>query len=166
MRTFHLICGSTGAGKTTYAIALSKKLSAAHFSIDEWMMTLYGPDRPTPINLPWIFERVERCETQMAALALQLGRYGQPAVLDTGLMRQEQRQKWAAHATQAGLKVQLHFLDVPSDERWRRVNQRNEQQGETYRLTVTRPMFDYIDSVWQPPTPEEMAALNGVRVAS
>ena len=162
----HLVCGSTGAGKTTYALALSKQLGAVHFSIDEWMVTLSGPDRPTPMNLAWMLERIERCETQMAALVLQLGRNGRPSVLDIGLMRQEQRQKWAALAARAGLGAQLHFIDVPSDERWRRVTMRNEQQGETYRLTVTRPMFDYIDSVWQPPTPDEMTALNGVRVAA
>ena len=44
----HLICGSTGAGKTTYAKALAAKLGAVHFSIDQWMATLYWPDASTP----------------------------------------------------------------------------------------------------------------------
>jgi len=166
MTMVHLICGSTGAGKTSYALKLSRQLSATHFSIDEWMMTLYGPDRPTPMDLPWLFERIERCETQMAALVLQLGRQGARSVLDIGLMRQDQRRKWTEMAAKAGLSVQLHFIDVAAEERWRRVTQRNEEKGETYRLTVTRPMFDYIESVWQPPTPEEMTALHGVRIAA
>jgi predicted kinase len=162
----HLVCGSTGAGKTTYALTLSRELGAVHFSIDEWMMTLYGPDRPTPMELPWMLRRIERCEQQMAALALQLGRNGTPSVLDISLLRQDDRRKWAELAAQAGLGVQLHFVDVAAEERWRRVTQRNEQRGETYRLTVTRPMFDYIDSIWQPPTDHEMATLNGLRIAA
>jgi len=32
-------------------------------------------------------------------------------------------------------------------------------------VTVTRPMFDFIESIWQPPSPDEMAALDGARVA-
>ena len=42
---------------------------------------------------------------------------------------------------------------------------RNDAQGETYRVTVTRPMFDFIESIWQPPSANEMVALDGVRVA-
>ena len=42
---------------------------------------------------------------------------------------------------------------------------RNAAPGKTYRMTVTRSMFDFIEAIWQPPSPEEMAALDGVRVA-
>ena len=54
---------------------------------------------------------------------------------------------------------------MSTEERWQRVSGRNDAQGETYRVTVTRPMFDFIESSWQPPSPDEMAALGGVRVA-
>jgi len=37
----HLVCGSTGAGKTTYARALSERIGAVRFSIDEWMTALF-----------------------------------------------------------------------------------------------------------------------------
>ena len=61
--------------------------------------------------------------------------------------------------------MRLHFLDFDATERWRRVEARNEQQGETFRMKVTRPMFDFIETIWQPPTPEEMSAFDGVRIA-
>ena len=70
----------------------------------------------------------------------------------------------AATATAAGLGVRLHFVDVDPAERWRRVEGRNHDRGETFRLAVTRPMFDFIETIWQPPDAGEMAALNGVRV--
>ncbi|CAN5661305.1 hypothetical protein BH10PSE6_BH10PSE6_03400 [soil metagenome] len=86
-------------------------------------------------------------------------------MLDLGFQRADQRQRIAQQAQPAGLSARLHFIDVPTEERWRRVSGRNDAQGETYRVTVTRPMFDFIESIWQPPSPDEMAALKGVRVA-
>lgn len=162
----HLICGSTGAGKTTYARRLAKELSAVHFAIDEWMTGLFGPDADRLAPFPWIAERISRCERQIAATTRQLGRLNVPAVLDVSLQRIEQRDRWRAICEEASLGVRLHFIDVDADERWRRVNQRNERKGETYSLTVTRPMFDFIETIWQPPSPEEISALNGVRIAA
>ena len=63
----HLVAGSTGAGKTTYAFALAAREGALRLSIDEWMTTLFGPDQPTPLRFEWMMERVDRCEQQMWA---------------------------------------------------------------------------------------------------
>ena len=93
-----------------------------------------------------------------------LGRIGVSSILDLGLLRADRRQSIAATATAAGLGVRLHFVDVDPAERWRRVEGRNHDRGETFRLAVTRPMFDFIETIWQPPDAGEMAALNGVRV--
>jgi hypothetical protein len=41
------------------------------------------------------------------------------------------------------------------------VNERNETRGETFSLTVSRPIFDFMEKIWEPPTPAEMAAYNG-----
>jgi len=85
-------------------------------------------------------------------------------VLDTGLQRADTRRALAQSARAAGLGVRLHVVDVPAGERWRRVMARNEQKGETYRVTITRPMFDFIETIWQPPDAAEMTDLDGVRV--
>jgi predicted kinase len=162
--TLHLVAGSTGAGKTTHALALVRELGAMHFSIDDWMVKLFGPDAPQPPQWPWIVERVGRCERHIEETALALGRLGVSSVLDTGLQRADRRRALADAARAAGLGVRLHFVDVPADERWRRVMARNGQKGETYRITVTRPMFDFIETIWQPPDAREMTDLNGVRV--
>jgi len=65
-----------------------------------------------------------------------------------------------------GFPVRLHFLDVPADERWRRVEARNRQPGGTGQLDfqISREMFDFVEAMWEPPTPEEMAACDGVRI--
>src|SRR4051812_16997842 len=73
---FHLVCGSTGAGKTTYALALTQHLKGVHFSIDEWMVGLFGKDQPKVLQFTWVMERVERCEQQIARVATQCARAG------------------------------------------------------------------------------------------
>jgi predicted kinase len=163
--TFHLVCGSTGAGKTTHAQRLVQEFGALHFSIDDWMVRLFGPDQPPKRDWPWITERLARCEALIVEMAVEAGKRGVSSVLDLGFQRADQRQRIAQQAQAASLSTRLYFIDVSAEERWHRVSGRNDARGETYRVTVTRPMFDFIESIWQPPSPDEMVALDGVRVA-
>ncbi len=164
-RLVHLICGSTGAGKTTYALRLSDDLGAVRFSIDEWMAALFWMDSPQPLEPAWSMERFRRCLTQIWAVVLRVAARDVPCVLDVGFGQKQSRARIAELAGNAGLSVQLHFIDVPAEERWRRVRARNAQKGETYQLgfDVTREMFDFVESLWEPPTDAEMLAYNGIR---
>jgi predicted kinase len=164
----HLVCGSTGAGKTTYALELSARLAAVRFSIDEWMTTLFWMDAPQPISAPWAMERVDRCNKKIWELARQITAREIPCVLDLGFSQFKNRAEFVQLAQAAGLGVQLHFLDIPADERWRRVEARNIQKGSTAQLSfdVTREMFDYVEGLWEPPTVDEMIALAGIRIAA
>lgn len=162
--SIHLVCGPTGCGKTTYANALASDLRAAVFSIDDWMVTLFGPDIHSALDWVWINERADRCRRQMLTTAAQLGRVGQSSVMDIGLLRASDRQAVAYTAREQGLHVRLHSLEADREERWRRVEARNREQGETFRLTVTRAMFDGVELVWQPPSDDELACLGGLKV--
>lgn len=164
--TVHLVAGSTGAGKTTYALELATRESALRLSIDEWMTTLFGPDQPNPLQFEWMMERVNRCEAQMWAVALQAIARDTPIVVDCGLTREAHRSKWAKLAADAGLPVRLHHLDVDAEERWRRVQARNVERGPTFRLEVTREMFDFVETLWERPSDDELASLNGKRVVA
>jgi predicted kinase len=161
----HLVAGSTGAGKTTYAMALAAREAALRLSIDEWMTTLFGPDQPAALEFGWMIERVNRCEAQMWSVARQAAAAGLPVVVDCGLTRADHRAKWRDLAASAGLAVRLHYLEVDREARWRRVQGRNAERGPTYRLEVTREMFDFVETLWEPPTAAEMAAMDGVRPA-
>lgn len=154
----HLICGSTGAGKSTYAARLSHEGDGVVFSIDEWMTALFWMDSPRPIDSAWAMARVERCHQQIWTMAVQVARRGVPCLLDIGLSSKAQRSRFAALAAAAGLPVRLHYLDVPAEERWLRVQARNKNRGETYQLNfdVTREMFDFVESIWEPPTDAEL----------
>jgi predicted kinase len=164
-RTFHLVCGATGAGKTTYALDLVRRCNGVHFSIDEWMVQLFAADQPEPLRFDWIAERVGRCEHQIGRMATRCAQAGVAPVLDLSFLRASSRASFAALARQSGSDVTLHFLDVPADERWRRVSARNAARGDTFALTVTRPMFDVIESIWEPPSSAEMRAHRGVYAA-
>ena len=161
-----LIVGCTGAGKTTYARALADQLGAVRFSIDEWMTTLFWADSPQPIQFQWTMERVERCEAQIFATVRQLAARGILAVLDLGFTRKKHRDRFFALAADAGLSAVIHFLDVPVDERWQRVNRRNKERGETYAMEVDRQMFDFMEGMWEPPLEAEWSLGGGCRIDS
>lgn len=161
-RLIHLICGSTGAGKTTYARELATKIGGVVFSIDEWMITLFGEDAPANLDPTWIFPRVRRCEAQMWEMAAQLGTLDVPSILDLGFQRQEHRERFAGLAKQAELTAKLHVLDVDASERWKRVNARNKNQGKSFHMEITRDMFDYIETTWERPSNDEIEAVSRI----
>ena len=101
--TVYLICGSTGAGKTTYAIRLSETEGAVRFSIDDWMTTLFWMDTAQPIDPGWAMERVKRCYRQIWATALQVADRGISCVLDLGFGQQSERSRFAGLAAESGL---------------------------------------------------------------
>lgn len=156
----HLICGSTGAGKTTYAQDLADDISGIIFSIDEWMVSLFGEDAPKDLSPAWFVPRVSRCENQMWAMALQLGKLGIPSILDFGFQRREHRQRYTSLARASQLPAKLHFLDVDASMRWKRVQSRNENQGRTFQMKITRNMFDYIETIWEPPSNDELKSIS------
>lgn len=159
-----LIVGCTGAGKTTYARKLADEIGAVRFSIDEWMMALFWPDSPQPIQFAWTMERVERCEALIFATAREVVGRGVPVVLDLGFTTRQHRDKFRALGAEAGLTVAVHFVDVSADERWRRVEQRNAKRGATYAMTVDRGMFDFMEGLWEPPDVAEWSAHDGKRI--
>lgn len=161
---FHLITGSTGAGKSTYAKRLANKLGGIHFTIDEWMVALFWKDSPDPIEFEWAMERFNRCEVQIAAMAIQCVQRGIPAILDLGFTKVAHRQKFADIAVGATIDVVLHYLDVAADVRWSRVQERNNEKGDTYSLNVNRDMFDFVEGIWEAPDEAELAHFNGHRI--
>lgn len=160
-----LVVGCTGAGKTTYARALADEMGAFRFSIDEWMVPLFGPDQPKPIRFDWMMERVNRCEAMIFTLVQQAAARGVPAVLDLGFTKCAHRDKFRSLCADAGLGVAVHFVDVPRETRWLRVQARNSDRGETYAMQVDRSMFDFMEDMWEPPTVKEWEQGGGCRIA-
>jgi predicted kinase len=156
MPTVHLVCGPTGAGKTTYAIALAQRSKGVRFSIDEWMATLFGADWPNPASLAWTLERSARCEAQMWALAEQLIARGADVIFDVGLPRREQRDRFRMRALQTVAPSKLHYLDVEKETRRDRIRKRNESRGATYSFRISEEMFDFMEGWFEVPSDDEL----------
>ena len=155
--TSHIVFGTQGAGKTSYSRKLAASENAVRFSIDEWMIELFGPDMPKSLSLSWIMPRVQRCEAKIWSIASQIGGAGGSVVLDLGFMRIEDRRRFAALASESGMASQLHFVDAPHATRRTRVSTRNQERGETFAFEVTPGMFDFMETRFESPTATELA---------
>jgi predicted kinase len=160
----HLVVGSTGAGKSTYARALSRDLGAARFAIDEWMETLFFADRPDDAGPDWYMNRIARATDMIWEMVTQLVPLGTSTVLEIGLTQRDARSQFYDRVTARDLSLKLHVVDAPREERWARVEGRNRDKGETYSMQVTRGMFDFVENMWEPPEPAELERWNGAIV--
>jgi len=160
---WHVVAGSTGAGKSTFARELAARVGGVRFSMDEWMTRLFWMDSPEKKDFAWAMERIARCEEQIAAEALQLAAVGVDAVLDLGFTLREHREAWAMRARAAGVGVELHVLDVPAEVRWERVCERNRGESATYSFAVTREMFEFMEARWEIPDETEKVYCRFVR---
>ncbi len=125
------------------------------FSIDDWMVRLFWMDSPEVISFDWTMERIGRVEAQMRDNIAALAQIGVGSILDLGFTKRAHRAAFAQFAAQLGLPVSLVWIDVPADERWRRVEQRNAQKGASFAMEVDRAMFDFMEGAWEAPTVAE-----------
>jgi len=164
MSTVYLICGNTASGKSTYALNLTKQIGAVHFSIDPWMQTLYGSDYdPQTHDFAWLMERTERCKKQIREIAEPIIKNGISVILEIGFGDFESREFYRRWAQSIGADVSVHYLDIPVEERRRRVKKRNEEKGPTFAFEITDEMFDYVETMFVPPNEDEL--INGKRIA-
>ena len=147
-----LVAGGTGAGKTTYARKLCEEIGALRFSIDDWMTGLFWMDAPSEgTTFEWAMERISRAEGLIQDMAQQALAQNLPVVLDLGFTKSLHRQSFAKWSQSLDWPCELHWLDIPTDIRWNRVQDRNDKKGETFAMTVTREMFDFMENEWEDP---------------
>ncbi len=158
----HLIVGNTGSGKTTYSNKLKETTKGIIFSIDKWNNILFLPDKTEKDGLDWFLERIERAESIILSLILQLERTGTDAILDLGLSKFEHREKFRKFAKSNNIEIKIHFLDIPKETRLQRIFERNKEKGETFEFEVTQENFDFMESWFEKPTKKEM--IDGILV--
>jgi predicted kinase len=112
-----LTCGLPGSGKTTVARKLAASRSAVRLTKDEWLWALG--------STPWDAPTQEKIEHQLWQLAQEILHLGLSVVLDFGLWARSERDEMRSEARRLGVGVELHYLDAPADELWRRIDERN-----------------------------------------
>jgi predicted kinase len=155
--TLNVIFGPSGAGKTTYANTFARREGAVAFILDEWMARLYGPDIPAQVEYPWLVERVGRCEAQIWSTVAAVMAAGTSVILDLGLMRKADRDRIREIAEAVELPLQWHYVTAPQEARRARVAERTQVHGKSFALQVTPDMFEFVEGVFEAPTPEELA---------
>jgi len=114
-----LTCGLPGAGKTALARQLAANRGAVRITKDEWLWALGSTHWDAPTQA-----KVER---ELWQLAQQILRLGLSVILDFGLWARTERDEMRSVARGLGVGVELHYLDAPVDELWRRIDERNSQ---------------------------------------
>ncbi len=147
MPTLHLICGLAGAGKTTLAKQLEHRIPALRLTPDEWMARIVGDGYNVEKRAV-----VETMQWEIAARALTLGI---DVILENGFWTRRDRDDFRARAAAVGANTKLYFLDVPRDELWRRLAQRNEESPpDTFRIEEAQ--LDEWLTWFEPPTADEL----------
>lgn len=161
----HLVIGSTGSGKTTYARRRAAEQKALVFSIDAWMADLFAPDL-AGADFAAIQARVERARRRIWAVAAEAAALGLSSMLDIGLLTSASRAAARAEAARLGLACSTHYVAAPAAERWRRVCARNAARDGGYAFEVSRPMFDFVETIWQAPDADERARADFTAIGS
>jgi len=157
-----LVCGPTGAGKTTYSISISEELKAIRFSIDPWMQTLFASDM-TSLDFAWMMERVHRCYEQIWEVSEQILKMDGNVVLDLGFTTKEQRDVFSNRGIGLRINAEVHYLDAPQDLRKQRVKTRNQDKDPSvYAFEVTDMMFNFMEPRFEVPDQDELK--HGLRV--
>lgn len=151
MARVHLVEGPVGAGKSTFAAQLSRHHAAPRLTLDDWMATLFRPDRPAAGVMEWYVERKERCIDQIWKLTCNLIDTGTDAVLELGLIQQRDRINLYDRIDAAGFNLTVYVLEAPREVRRQRVQERNRRKGETFSMEVPDQIFELASDMWEPP---------------
>lgn len=143
-----LICGLPGAGKSMLARRLEAEIPAVRLCGDEWLADL-GID---------LYDEAtrERLEVLFWHVAQRILILGTSVILESGFWLRSDRDEKRIGARALGAAVTLHYLDVPIDELWRRIDLRNAAGGWGV-APITRDQLETWAGYFEAPDPEEFA---------
>lgn len=114
-----LICGLPGSGKTTLAKQLAQEVRAVRLSPDEWKHAL---------GIDYYDEEARvRLEEQLWRLTQALLTLGQSVIMENGFWARKERDELRLAGRTLGATVELHYLEAPVEELWRRLELRKKE---------------------------------------
>ncbi|MGB1311528.1 MAG: AAA family ATPase [Leucothrix sp.] len=150
MAKIYFICGFIGSGKTTYSKKLAKSEGAFCFSMDEWMIPLYGEHMKREV----FDARRFTLQNLFKDACKQLMSLGVPVIFDFGFWTKSERNAFLLWASDNGFDSEMHYLDVSFDVCKQRANNRNAAlEGKSYDMTPE--MLDLFWSWFEVPSQDE-----------
>ena len=146
--------GPMGSGKTTLALKIARETGALFQSLDG---TIKAFNQPIG-DLKGYESLMPKALDLMYANALAALKSGRSVVFDVG------RWPWLMElANEVDAKIETYYFEISSEERWRRVQKRNQEKPENvYHFTMSKEEFDNQDSRRHLPDP--MPGLTLIRV--
>ncbi len=152
MATLHMMVGLPGSGKTTEAKELEQAHHALRLTPDEWQFFLFGHD----ISDPEHDARHTKVEELMWEVAVKVLQAGCDVILDFGFWTKSERDEFRRKARALGADTKIHYMDVPGDIIWERLEARNRSAGDNAVFYVGRKEFDEWSGLFEVPTKEEL----------
>lgn len=151
MAILHLMVGLPCSGKTTRARELEEEHGAVRLSPDAWHLRLFGND----LGREEHDRNHDTVEAIMWELAQRLLALGVDVILDFGLWGREERDYFRGKAAEIGAEARIHYMDVPVDILYDRLEKRNREAAEGVVVIPKHEMDRYL-GIFQPPSPEEL----------
>ena len=148
--TFYAMIGLPCSGKTTHARELSARTGAVRFTPDEWQTRIVGDDNGTSEH----DARHDAVEAIMREMADEFLRRGISIILDFGFWAREERDFLRSHAREMGADFEMHYMDVPREMLFERMEKRNAS-GRKDIFVITRRQMESFFQCWQEPTDDE-----------
>ena len=151
MATLHLMVGLPCSGKTTKARKLEKEYNALLLSPDIWYQKLFGNNLKAADH----DKNRDVIESIMWGYASRVLKLGVDVILDSGFCTKAEREKIRNLAINLGVNYKIHYLDVPVNELYRRIEKRNKKSADG-TFIFSKEEMDKQVSVFQPPDMEEL----------
>lgn len=151
VRTIYALTGGNGSGKTTFALKLSKENGAVFFSLDKEIRDFGEVIR----SYKDYMVHFQRALDLIAARASSVLNAGGSVVFDFG--GGISTRPWLKQIAKAtGAEIEIFHLEVPLEERRRRIEKRNaEKNSDVYFFHMSDDEFSLHNKSDPPPPPAE-----------
>ena len=148
--TLYALCGFVGSGKSTFADKLARDNSSFVFSIDQWMLSIFGDT----LNRSELLTKQRKLHSLFYESSLKLLSLNQSIILDSGLWKHSERMELRESASNDNIPLEIYYLDVPFEVCRGRVLARNYNNDQN-NYHITDEVLEMFWTEFEPPGKDE-----------